>query len=159
MTAFSISVSERPPVRLYGMNIATDMANALKNCSHLWEHVFAPRMQELGGKPSGDYQGPSYGVSVMLDADHFTYWAAMPAKEHQTLPDSMGELSLAGGLYAGGSVSSLEQLGLFYQYLYAEWTQQQTEYAINMQGCCFEYYDDRYCTSGAFEVYAPVIRL
>lgn len=158
MSAFSISVSERPPVRLYGMSTKADMANAHQQCSHLWENVFMPRCHEISGRPGTTYQGPSYGVSIMLDSQHFTYWATMPAREQQPCPEGMGELTLAGGLYAGGIVASMGQLCEFYKYLYTEWAQKQAGYALNMQGACFEYYDDRYCTSGEFEVYAAVVK-
>ncbi len=158
MTTFSVSVSHRPPVRLFGLFVRTSMADAFKDCPDLWEKVFAPRMHEVSGKKPGEY-APSYGISIMLDAQRFDYWAAMPAREGLALPEGMGEIELPAGLYASCLAPSLAQLGEAYTYLYETWPKTAPGYAPNMQAPCFEYYDERYLESGVFEVCMPVLNV
>ena len=98
------------------------------------------------------------GISSMLDAQHFEYCAAMPAGEGLALPEGMSQIELPAGLYAGCVVSSLAQLGEAYTYLYKVWPKTVTEYGVNMQAPSFEYYDERYVESGAFEIYVPILK-
>ncbi len=158
MTTFSVSVSQRPQLRLFGLSVRTNMADAFKDCSHLWEEVFGPRMHEVGGEKPGECT-PSYGISIMLDARHLEYWAAVPAGEGVLLPEGMGEVELPAGWYAGCLVPSMAQLGEAYTYLYETWPKTASGYAPNMQAPGFEYYDERYLESGAFEVYMPVLKV
>ena len=158
MTMFSVTISERPAVKLYGLTVSTDMAKAPVECHNLWEKDFAPRMQEICGKQQGEYKGETYGVCVMLDAQRFDYWAAMPACEGCPLPDGMKQFDLPGGLYASCQVPSMNAIGDAYAYLYETWPQTQTEYIPNMQAPCFEYYDARFCESGVFAVYIPLLK-
>lgn len=158
MSTFSVSVSQRPQLRLFGLSVRTSMTDAFKDCPHLWEKVFAPRMHEVSGKKPGEY-GPCYGVSVMLDAQRFDYWAAMPPREGVALPQGMRQIELPAGLYASCLAPSLAQLGEAYTYLYESWAKNAADYAPNMQAPCFEYYDERFLESGAFEIAMPVLKV
>lgn len=146
-------------MRLFGISVRTSMSKASEDCPHLWEKVFAPRMPEISGEKPGGYHGPSYGIAVMIDEQHFDYWAAMPAPEGLTLPDGMRQIEIPAGCYAGCALSVLSQLGEAYTYLYEVWPKTSREYALNMQAPCFECYDRRFCESGALEVYIPVLKL
>lgn len=159
MSTFAVSVTQRPQMRLYGIPVRTSMAEAATDCSHLWEKVFAPRMHEISGKKPCEYHGPSYGISVMIDASHFEYWAAMPAPEGLPLPQGMRQIEIPAGFYAGCVLSGLAQLGEAYTYLCEAWPKTTKEYALNMQAPCFEHYDQTYCESGALAVYAPLLRV
>jgi predicted transcriptional regulator YdeE len=156
MTMFTVSVSQRPQLWLFGVSVRTSMSNASVDCPHLWEKVFAPRMHEISGKKSGEH-GPSYGISILIDAQHFEYWAAMPVREGIARPEGMGQIELPAGFYAGCLVPSLERLGEAYTCLYEAWPKTVTSYRPNMQAPCFEYYDERYMKSGAFEVSMPIL--
>ena len=159
MSTFAVSVTQRPHTRLFGISVRTDMSKAPVDGHHLWEKVFAPRMHEISGKKPDEYHGPSYGIAVMIDEQYFDYWAAMPAPEGLPLPEGMRQIELPAGLYAGCEVSSLAQLGEAYCYLYEAWPKTVKEYALNMQAPSFEYYDQRFCESGALEVYVPVLKI
>lgn len=158
MTAFEVSVTERPLTRLVGLTIKTDMVNAKEHCTQLWGQTFLPRMPEITGKPAGEFQGASYGVSIMLDEQHFAYWAALPLCEGRPIPEGMQTLELPAGLYAQCEVPSLAQLGEAYTWLYGQWAQSDQPYAINMQAPCFEYYDENSCATGSLKVFVPVVR-
>lgn len=159
MSAISVFVSQRPQLRLFGVFVRTSMSKASVDCPKLWANVFGPRMHEISGAKLGEYPGPSYGISVMLDEHNFDYWAAMPAREGQVLPEGMQVIELPAGLYAGCVIPSLAQLGEAFTYLYGTWPQTVKDYALNMQAPGFEYYDQRYQESGALEVYAPVLKI
>lgn len=159
MSTFAVSISQRPQARLFGISVRTNMSKAPVDCPHLWEKVFAPRMHEISGKNPCEYHGASYGVSVMLDEQNFDYWAAMPAPEGLALPEGMQQIELPAGFYASCAISSLGQLGEAYTYLYEAWPKTVKEYAPNMQAPSFEYYDQRFCESGALEVYAPLQKI
>lgn len=79
ISTFFVSVRRRPHLRLFGLSVRTSMVDAFKDCPHLWENVFVPRMHEISGKKTGEY-APSYGISIMLNARHFEYWAVMPVR-------------------------------------------------------------------------------
>lgn len=135
------------------------MSKASEDCPHLWEKVFAPRMHEISGKKPAEYHGPSYGISFMIDEQHFDYWAAMPAPEGLALPEGMRQVEIPAGFYAGCALSGLSQLMEAYMYLCEAWPKTTKEYALNMQAPCFEYYDQRFFESGALEVYAPLLKI
>ena len=158
MTTFAVSVSQRPSVRLFGVSVSTSMSKIAVDGHQLWEKVFAPRIHEVSGKKPDEYHGPSYGLCIMTDEQHLEYWAAAPAREGLSLPEGMREVELPAGLYAGCLVPSLDRIGEAYAYLYETWPKTQKEYAPSMHLPCFEYYDSRFCESGAFEVYAPVLK-
>ena len=158
MTAYTVSVSQRPQLRLFGISVRTSMSNASVDCPHLWEKLFGPRMHEISGKKPDTYHGPSYGISIMHDTQNFEYWAAMPASEGLPLPKGMRQTELPAGLYASCLVPSLAQLGEAYTCLYETWPKTVAEYVADMQAPCFEYYDERYMESGAFEIYMPILK-
>lgn len=158
MTTFAVSISQRQQLRLFGISIKTSMSNAFVDCPHLWEKVFAPRMHEISGKEPGEY-APCYGVSCMTDAQHFEYWAVMPVRDGLVLPEGMRQIELPAGLYAGCVVPAIAQLGEAYTYLYEAWPKTEMEYVPNMLSPCFEYYDERYLESGAFEIYMPILKV
>ena len=70
----------------------------------------------------------------------------------------MRQIELLAGFYASCVVPSLSQLGEAFTFLYEAWPKTVTEYGPNMQAPCFEYYDERYMESGAFEIYIPILK-
>ena len=157
MSIFTVSVTERPVTRLFGVSVRTDMTNAPMDCSDLWENIFGPRMHEISGEKSDEYHGPSYGISVMLDSQYFEYWAAMEAPEGMALPTGMKQFEIPASLYASCLVPSIANMGEAYTYMY-EWPRTQEKYILNMQAPCFEYYDNRFGESGVFELFLPVVK-
>jgi predicted transcriptional regulator YdeE len=158
MTRYTASVSQRPQLLLFGISVHTSMSKASVDCLHLWEKVFGPRMHEISGKKPDAYHGPSYGISIMTDEEHFEYWAAMPVRDGLALPKDMQQIELPAGFYLGCTVPSLAKIGEAYTYLYETWPKTVAEYAANMQAPCFEYYDERFMDSGAFEIYVPILK-
>lgn len=156
---FDISVSETPACTLAGLCVRTTMQDASRDCPKLWQQDFMPRLPEITWMPANEFQGATFGISVMLDEEGaFEYWAAAPLAEGAKVPEGMRAVTLPGGLYAHCRVPSLELLGQAYMALYRDWTSQQTEYEALMQAPCFERYDGDYLKTGAFDVYMPVAR-
>ena len=154
--ALQISFIEQPRLDLIGMCVRTDMQNAATDCPNLWHKTFWPRAAEIAG--GGEPQGPSYGLSFMIDDNAFDYCAALPAPAGRPVPQGMQHVELPAGLYAGCRAPSLAQIGEAYTFLFMEWLPQQTEYALNAQAPTFERYDELFLQDGSFEIFMPVIR-
>ena len=159
-TDFQVSIKERSAHTLYGASVRTNMAKASTDCPHIWESVFVPRMPEISQKPLKEFQGESYGISIVVDMQSgiFDYWAAMEPAPGTPLPQGLSEIEIPAGLYASCRVDSLEQLGDAYNYLYTEWVPKQPNLLLNMQAPCFELYGQEYMQNGALEVYVPVLK-
>lgn len=69
MNGFEIKVVEFPTKQLMGIKVRTNMAKAKEDCQALWQN-FCPQLPKIYGKES-------YGVSIMLNAQDFDYWAAL----------------------------------------------------------------------------------
>lgn len=160
MSYSAITVVNRPSVRLYGLSIRTDMSNAQRDCTQLWEKDFVPRMQEVSGLPCTEFQGESYGLSFVVDLQKgiFDYWAAMAPGAGITLPEGMAEVTAPEGLYAFCKIPSLQELGQAYAFIYEKWLPQQKDYNMDMQAPCFELYGKEYLENGGLEVYVPVVK-
>ena len=156
---FAIFMARHPEVRLFGISVETSLQRASVDCPRLWKETFCPRMPELSGKPAHEYQGPSYGVSVITNHDkgEFTYWAGMEAPAEGTPPAGMAEFVLPGGLFACCRIPSLTMLGEAYSYMYKIWPTTKGGVPLNPALPCFEHYDSRFCQSNTLEVYVPVL--
>lgn len=159
-SSLSISVVSRPTIKLFGVFIRTDMSNAQRDCSQLWEKEFGPRMHEVSGLPCTEFPGESYGLSILVDLDKgiFDYWAAMAPGAGITLSQGMSEVEVPEGLYAFCKIPSLQSLNKTYSFMYEEWLPQQNDYHMNMQAPCFELYGKDYLKNGSLEVYVPVLK-
>lgn len=155
MSEYIVTVVEYPAKRLIGMKVRTSMAKADTDCGALWQ-AFGPRLEEL---PKGAGGRGSYGVSVMLNAEDFDYWAAVEMAPSAAVPDGLGGLGLPAGLYAKVTVPNLDRLGPAFMYLYEAWPKSQPGYAINYQVPCFELYPPNWQVTDALEAFMPVIKV
>ena len=155
---FKVSIRKYPSLKLVGVSVPTDMSKAAADCPNLWEKVFVPRMGEISGKASGEFQGPSYGLSVCTDPESgaFTYWAALPVPDGLVLPKDMNIVEVPAGTYAYCHVPSLNKLASAYRTMYTVWGPSSREYALNLQVPCFEVYDKAFHESGELGLYIPV---
>lgn len=142
-----IELEERPPCRLAGRRVRTNLAAAGADCPRLWE-TFTPRMAEMASWP-----GESYGVSVMVDENEFDYWAALPLRPGDSLPPGLEVLDLPGGLFARRRLSDLGELPRAYEDFYGR----------PLPGCeprcdaaSFELYPADHAQSGLFSLHVPV---
>lgn len=159
-TSFTVKVDSRPALKLFGLSVRTDMKNALNDCTSLWEKKFGPRMAEVSGRPMTEFQGESYGLSIVVDMAKgiFDYWAAMAPGAGIALPEGMSEVELPEGLYAFCTAPSLQELGAVFNFMYEKWLPEQKDYAMNPAAPCFELYGRPYLESGALEVFIPVVK-
>lgn len=156
--AHLFSVVHLPKIDLVGIHIQTDMKNAEKDCPALWQE-FAPRIcGELSNCASLSSNGISYGISKMVDEFRFMYWATIGVDAVDSLPEGMESTAISEGFYVKCAVPSLEKLGEVINAMYSEWPQTQDEYALDMQGICFELYPENWQFSDALEVYASVVK-
>ncbi len=153
MSQYQVAIVEYPAKHLTGVKVRTTMQKAHQDCSALWQN-FGPRMGELLSAGNGCPE--SYGVSVMLNAEDFDYWAAFETVSSITVPPDMASLDLPAGQYAKCAVSSLEKLGDGYMYLYETWPKSQSEYTFDEQAPCFELYPANWQLTDAFEIYMPL---
>ncbi|MDR2946021.1 MAG: GyrI-like domain-containing protein [Candidatus Adiutrix sp.] len=153
MSKYDVTVAEYPAKRLIGMKIKSAMAAASADCPALWD-AFGPRMGELAASVSGP--AGSFGVSVMLNAEDFDYWAAMEVTASAPAPQGMAAMELRAGLYAKVAVPNLEKLGEAFTYLYGAWGQEQADYVCDETAPCYEWYPANWQPSEAFEIFAAV---
>ncbi len=156
---FAVVMMEYHTVRLFGIRIQTNLHNAPVECPKLWKEVFTPRMPELSGKPTDEYQGPSYGISVFTDHVGlvFDYWAAMEAPAQGTPPAGMDTVTLPGGMYACCRIPAAGMLQDAYDYMYDEWPNTGVGYTVLPDKPCFELYNSRFFQSGTHDIYVPVL--
>lgn len=145
---FTIEVVTREAVRVVGMKVRTDMASAPDDCPRLWREIFGPRMPEVATFP-----GPSYGASLMVDEEHFDYWAALPYREGDPVPPGMALLDLAGGLYAECRLESLADLAAGYQFLF-ESRSDRYEARFDVPG--YEFYPADHMSTGRLSLCVPL---
>ena len=153
--SFDVSVVEFPAKRLVGMKVRTNMQNAHKDCSALWQ-TFGPRSGELTQGKCADQ--PGYGASIMVNEEDFDYWAANEVIDEATMPNDMGTFDIPAGLYAKVRVDSLAQMGEAYGYIYCQWIEGQSEYALDMQGIGFELYPPHWDTQSSLDIYVAVTK-
>lgn len=152
MSKYEVSVVECPARHLIGMNVQSSMSKAPIDCPAIWQS-FGPRMGELC---AAEDSAGSFGVSVMLSAENFVYWAALEAKADTAVPRGMGSLDIPAGLYAKVRVPNLEKLGEGYCFIYNEWPGEQSEYIGDETIPCFEYYPPDWQPEDALEIFMAV---
>ena len=154
-TPITVTIVERPAVRIAGLAVRTDMVKAGQDCPALWHEQFGPRMGELC--PSGGCE--SYGASWLVDmaAGTFDYCAALPLKEGLTLPEGMQAWDLPAGLYAACPVPSLAELAAAYGFVYSQWLSGQKAYALAGQAPCYELYPADFMGTGRLTLYVPLL--
>ena len=148
MNEFEIKVVDFPAKQLMGIKVRTNMAKAKVDCSALWQS-FCPQMPKIYGKES-------YGVSIMLNAQDFDYWAAVEADEQ--IPAGIETTAIPSGSYARCTVPNLESIGAGYLFLYQTWVGAQQEWKINEQGPCFELYAADWNPGMPIDLFMPVKR-
>jgi len=121
----------------------------------VWQ-AFGPRLVSF---PNSEHISEAYGVSVMIGTDGtFDYWAAAETPADAPVPEGMETIELPAGLYASTFAPNLEQMEAAYRELYAEWSQRQSEYTVDMQALCVEVYGNGWEPSKPLEILAPVIK-
>ena len=153
MSQYQVTVVECPARHLTGMKVRTTMSKAQQDCSGLW-YSFGPRIGELLSADSGC--PGSYGISVMLSAEDFDYWAAVETAASIAVPAGMATIDLPAGWYAKCTVPGLEKIGEGYTWLYETWPQSQGEYTYDERAACFELYPANWQPTEAFEIYMPL---
>jgi AraC family transcriptional regulator len=154
MPEFTVTIVERPRLRTAGLKVRTTMGKASEDCPRLWTEEFEPRMADFPADPA--YAGQSYGVSVMVDADSFDYWAVMPLAPGAALPEGMAELDIPGGFYAECPIGSLAELPDAFTHIYSEWGGKQEGYALDMNGIGYELYTCEFMKTGALTLYCAL---
>lgn len=153
MDNYNVIVIEYPAKRLVGLKVRTSMQKAAEDCPALWM-TFGPRISQILSDEGG-CKG-SYGVSVMLNAEEFDYWAAVEMETKNAIPEGMSCIDIPAGLYAKCAVTNLETLGDTLMHIYTEWPKSQKEYIPDEQNPCFELYPANWQPTTPFEVFAPV---
>lgn len=155
MEKYDVIVAEYPAKNLVGLKVRTSMQRAAEDCPALWV-TFGPRMEEI---PAGDgVRGDFYGVSIMLNAEEFDYWAAVEAEAESAVPEGMACMEIPAGQYAKCTVPDLQKLGDALMYLYSEWPKSQREYVPDEEAPGFELYPANWQETSPFEVFAPLKR-
>lgn len=147
MNGFEVTVTDIPAKRLAGMKTRTTMARAKEDCTTLWQ-TFCPRVPEL-------FSRESYGISVMLDAENFDYWAASDVGNAPT-PTDFARVDIPAGAYARCRASNLENLGQAYMFVYNIWLEGQKNWTLNAQAPCFELYAAHWTPDMPIDLYVPV---
>ena len=153
MDKYNVTVVENPKKHLAGLKVRTSMQNGMTDCPALWE-VFGPRMGEL--LPPGTDCTGFYGVSVMLDAEAFDYWAALEVAADAAIPEGMACIDIPAQPYAVCTVPSIDKLGEAYMYIYGDWPKSQTQYMCDEQAPSFELYSATWQPTDPFEIYIPI---
>ena len=149
MSGFEISIVDFSAKQLVGIKVRTTLDRAKQDGPTLWQN-FCPKMPDIRGKPG-------YGISVMLNAQDFDYWAAAEAPAG-ACPEGLNTVGIPAGSYARCVVPNLESLGACYMFMYQTWLAAQAEWKLNEQAPCFELYPADWNPTVPFEVYMPVKR-
>ena len=153
--SFEVTVVEFPEKHLVGMKVGTSMQKAQMDCPALWQ-IFGLRINEIPAK-DGRSTG-SYGLSIMTSESDFDYWAAVEADPKTTIPADMGTIGIPGGLYAKSTIANLSQLSEAFTFVYGDWIQSQSEYALNLAAPCFEIYHPNWQWEDTLDIYVPVMK-
>lgn len=144
-------VVEKPAVRIVGLHVRTNLANASANCGKLFGQ-FGPRMHEI----TDNGGGVSYGVSWMVGEREFDYWAALPVGADANVPEGMDSAEIPAGLYVEVPFASLEEIGRAYQRVFAEWLPSQREFVLRDDAPSFELYPADWEKTKRGSVFMPV---
>ena len=153
--ALDITIKDLPARHLTGMVIRTNMQNAWTDCPAIWQ-TFAPRLASF---PNSAAITEAYGLSIMVSDDGtFDYWVAAETLADAPVPEDMKTVELPAGLYASVFAPNLQQMEAVYQEMYTEWSQQQSEFTVNMQAPCVEVYRTGWTSHDPLEIWVPVIK-
>lgn len=149
----SIQVIRHEGVRLIGLSIRTDLKHR-SDCPKLWNENFALRIPEIRKCEKGD----AYGVSWVLDpvAGIFDYWATLCADDNAPIPSGMSETKIPAGLYAQCPIQTVKEIADTYEYIYTQWLPKNTQYTVNKDAPCFEYYAADHLETGRALVGFPI---
>ena len=154
MSEYKATVVEYPAKRLVGMKVLTSMKKASADCPACWQ-AFCRHFDKC--VPDG-CKG-SYGLSFMINAEDFYYWAAVDADLAKDVPEGLERVDIPAGLYAACVSPNLEKVGEAYSFLYQTWLSGQSEYALNEQAPCFELYPPNWQLTDSFEVFMPIRKI
>ena len=154
MSQFDVTVVDYPRKRLAGLKVRTSMKKAHIDCPAIWQ-TFGPRIGELSpeGCPG------SYGVSVMVNAEDFDYWATIELDPAKAASAGLETIETPAGPYAKVAVPHLEKMGEAYMFIYEDWLKSQTAYAYKADGPCFELYPPDWKPEAAFEIFMPLVKV
>lgn len=149
---YQVSVTEQPAYQVVGLKVRTSMATGMIDCPRLWEKEFGPRMPEIDSFP-----GLSFGASLLVDhqAGTFDYWAAMPYRPGDPIPEGMALLDLPAGLYAECHLKSLEDLGGAYEHIFMNWGPA-SGYEFRDDAPSYETYPVDHLETGRLSLYMPL---
>lgn len=149
---YQVQVVEQPAYQVVGLKVRTSMDRAMADCSQLWERDFGPRMPEVATFP-----GLSFGASLLVDpkTGAFDYWAALPYRPGDPIPEGMALLDLPAGLYAACHLKSLEKLTGVYEYIYMVWGPG-AGYDFLEDVPSYETYPADHLETGCLSVYMPL---
>ena len=147
MKNFYVSVVEFPAKKLAGIKVRTSLSQAQRDCPALWQG-FCRNMP-------ADHRKAAYGISVMLNAEDFDYWAAFEADDGG-MPAGLEPVNIPAGAYACCQVPNLESIGAGYMFLYQTWLAKEPAWKLNEQAPCFELYPVDWTPATPFELYMPV---
>lgn len=147
MSDFNVTIVEYPAKRLTGIKVRSNMAKAQEDCLALWQRFCLNYEQVM--------PATAYGVSVMLDAENFDYWAAVEDKDGR-LPADLEHVDIPAGKYAVCSVPNLASIGEAYMFFFQKWLASQQAYAYNEQAPSFELYPPHWSPENPFEIYMGI---
>ena len=147
VSEFTVTIVEYPAKRLTGIKVRSNMAKAQEDCLALWQR-FCPDCTQ-------DMPAAAFGVSVMLDAENFDYWAAVEDKDGR-LPADLEHVDIPAGKYAVCSVPNLASIGEAYMFIFQKWLASQQAYAYNEQAPSFELYPPHWSPENPFEIYVGI---
>lgn len=154
MGKYAVTVVDLPVKHLVGVRKRSNMAQAGTDCPALWQN-FGPRIDAFMAK-GGSCLG-AYGVSVMVDAASFDYWAAIETAPADAPPEGTERIDLPAGRYAVCRVPNLQALGEVYMFVYQEWSKEQSAYTVHCMAPSFEAYPKDWQMTDAFDVFIPVV--
>lgn len=156
--SYTFSVVELPAKQVAGITVQTDMQHAEQDCPVIWQ-TFGPRIcAELSGHIAVSDNADTFGICQMIDESRFIYWAAIEVNSTENLPADMKTMTVPAGFYVTCTAPNLEKLGEAFTALYMQWPQTQNDYAIDMQGVCFELYKGQWQMNDPIQVYAAVTK-
>ena len=148
VSEFNVTIVEYPAKRLTGIKARSNMAKAQEDCPALWQR-FYPNYEKV--MPTA-----AYGVTVMINAEDFDYWAAVEDKDGR-LPADLEHVDIPAGKYAVCNVPSLAKIGEAYMFVFQNWLASQQAYAYNEQSPCFELYPPHWSPEKPFEIYVAIM--
>ena len=147
MSDFNVTIVEYPAKRLTGIKVRSNMAKAQEDCPALWQRFCTDYAQVM---PTA-----SYGVTVMVNAEDFDYWAAVEDQGGR-LPADLEHVDIPAGKYAVCSVPNLASIGEAYMFIFQKWLASQQAHAYNEQSPSFELYPPHWSPENPFEIYVGI---